>query len=94
MQAEIENYWRQPAGNRVTAAPFYFERVAILQRKAKNYEAEIAACEAWIRIIDDYKDQDSVKNGVGAKVWLGPGSRKIMDRLPRARELLERQKAA
>lgn len=93
MRAEVENYWRQPQGNRLCAAPFFFERVAVLQRKAKNYEAEIAACEEWLKIVDDYKNQDAVKNGTGAKVWMGARSRKIVDRLPKARELLQRQRA-
>lgn len=89
MRAEIENYWRQPEGHRLAAAPFFFERTAILQRKAKNYSAEVAACESWIEIVDNYKNQGFVKNGVGAKVWLGATSRRIMGRLPRARELHE-----
>lgn len=93
MRAEIENYWRQPEGRRLSAAPSFFERVAILQRKARNYEAEIAACEEWLKIVDDYKNQDAVKNGTGAKVWMGARSRKIVDRLPKARELLQRQRA-
>lgn len=89
VRAETENYWMQSEGHRIMAAPFFFERAAILQRKAKNYEAEVAVCEAWAKIVEDYKEQDSVKNGIGAKVWLGPTSRKIMERLPRARELFE-----
>ncbi|NYT79476.1 hypothetical protein H0A71_21110 [Alcaligenaceae bacterium] len=91
MRAEIENYWRQPDGDRLTAAPYFFERTAILQRKAKNYGAEVAACEAWVEIVEDYKNQDSVKNGSGTKVWLGSRSRKIEDRPPKARDLLKRQ---
>lgn len=91
MRAEVENYWRQPQGNRLCAAPFFFERVAVLQRKAKNYEAEIAACEEWLKIVGDYEKQVSA-TGVGAKVWAGARSNKIIERLPRARHLLEGQR--
>lgn len=91
MRAEIENYWRQLEGHRLTAVPYFFERVAILQRKVKSYKDEVAACEAWSQIVEDYKSQSFVKNGSGAKVWLRPRSIKIGERLPKARELLARQ---
>lgn len=91
--AESRNYWAQPEGMRLIAAPFFFERTAILQRRNKNYEAEIKVCEEWNKIVDDYKNQDYVKNGNAAKVWLGSTSIKINERLPRAYELLEREKS-
>ena len=91
VDAETENYWRQQDGHRIAPAPFFFERVAILHRKSKNYEAEIAVCELWVALLEDYRSQGFVKRGSGAKVWLGPKSRKIIARLPKARELLKRQ---
>lgn len=91
VRAETNNYWGQPAGHRITAAPFFFLRVAILQRKAKNYDEEIGVCESWMAIVEDYKNQDFVRKGTGAKVWLGSTSRKIEERMPKAKEMLKRQ---
>ena len=86
-EAEISNYWQQPQGERLSAAPFFFERAAILYRKNKQYEKEIEICEAWITIMNDYTTQDVERY---AKVHLGPRSKAIYHRLPKARELLER----
>lgn len=86
-EAEISNYWQQPQGERLSAAPFFFERAAILYRKNKQYEKEIEICEAWIAIMNDYTTQDMERY---AKVHLGPRSKAIYHRLPKARELLER----
>lgn len=87
VNAEIENYWKQPSGQRLCAAPFYFERAAILYRKAKLYADEIRICETWISIIKDYSNQG---NDLAAKVNLGPSSQGILKRLPKARELLKK----
>lgn len=87
-EAEIENYWKQPSGRRLCAAPFYFERAAILCRKAKLYADEVRVCEAWIAIIEDYSSQN---NGLAAKVHLGARSKGILNRLTKARELLKKQ---
>ncbi|KVX03973.1 hypothetical protein [Alcaligenes phenolicus] len=91
VKAESENYWSQPAGHRMSVAPFFFLRAAILHRKAKNYEAEVHVCESLNEIMNDYKKQDFVKNGFAAKAWLGPTPRKIRERLPKAKEILKRQ---
>ena len=88
-EAEISNYWQQPQGERLSAAPFFFERAAILYRKNKQYEKEIEICEAWIAIMNDYTNQDMERY---AKVHHGPKSKAIYHRLPKARELLERSK--
>nr|MDU9043250.1 hypothetical protein [Candidatus Electrothrix aestuarii] len=32
-------------------APYYFERVAILSRKEKNYQQEIDYCELYITMV-------------------------------------------
>lgn len=85
--AEEANYWRQPAGDRLCAAPHYFERVAILCRKAKDYPAEIAICERWKAIAKDYGAQPMVKAGRAAKVHRGPRSVAILDRVKKARAL-------
>ncbi|WP_025126482.1 hypothetical protein [Pseudomonas sp. PH1b] len=90
-EAEAAGYWRQPEGTRICAAPYYFERLAILHRKAKDYASEIAICEQWKVIINDYKSQPMVKNGRAALVHKGPRSEAILARLKKARELLKKQ---
>jgi hypothetical protein len=88
-EAEEANYWKQPTGERLCAAPFYFLRVAILSRKAKDYASEISACERWQAIADDYAAQPMVRNGLAAKNHLGPSSENMKSRLPKARNLLK-----
>ena len=86
-QAEAENYWQQPFGRRMCAAPAAFLRVAILARKAKNYDLEVEVCELWSRIAYDYKSQDMD----AAMVHKGPTSKAIMGRLSKAKELRDKQ---
>lgn len=93
-EAEIDNYWRQPEGERLCAAPYYFMRLAILNRKAKNYAAEIAACESWKAIINDYKRQPMVRARRAALAHKGSDSVALLARIPKAKELLRKQKAA
>lgn len=38
----------------LVASPYYFERVAILSRKKKDFRQEIQYCETYIRLIEDY----------------------------------------
>ena len=35
-------------------APYYFERVAILSRKEKDYQQEVAYCEKYIVLVEDF----------------------------------------
>ncbi|MEE4463792.1 hypothetical protein V2S84_17080 [Azotobacter chroococcum] len=90
--AEESTYWSQPQGRRLCAAPSYFERVAILSRKAKDYAGEVTICERWERIINDYIAQPMVIDGRAALVHKGPRSIAILARLPKAKELLQKQK--
>lgn len=85
VEAEVANYWNQRAGRRLCAAPFYFQRAAILYRKKKQFSDEMKICESWLAIIDDYEGQ-GIK--LAAKVHLGPTSVDIVHRLTKARELL------
>lgn len=82
--AEIENYWNQTEGARLCAAPFFFERAAILYRKAKQHTDEVRICEAWVGIVDDYSQQDANKY---AQVHLGAKSQAILKRMPKALDL-------
>ena len=68
------------------AAPYYFERVAILSRKAKNYCQELHYCETYIRLVENYY----VKHGTEgiADVRKGSTFQAIVARIPKARELL------
>ena len=73
----------------VVPAPFYFERVAILSRKEKNYEQEIFYCEQYIEKIEAFY----TKNGTAgyADVRKGPRYKAIVKRLPKAKELYASQ---
>jgi hypothetical protein len=67
-------------------APFYFERVAILSRKLKNYEQEILYCEQYINEVEQFY----AKNGTNgyADVRKGPRYKAIVKRLPKAKAML------
>lgn len=92
--AEADSYWRQPEGERLCAAPYYFERAAILLRKAKDYSGEIDICERWKAIANDYKRQPMVKARLAALAHKGPRAEAILERLKKAKELLRKEKAA
>jgi hypothetical protein len=70
----------------LVAAPYYFERVAVLSRKAKNYRQEVHYCESYIRLVENYYAKHGTK-GI-ADVRKGPRFQAIVARLPKARELL------
>ncbi len=73
----------------IVPAPFYFLRVAVLSRKMKNYEQEIEYCEKYIDAVEDfYKNSNSSKL---ADVRKGPVYKKIVARLPKAKELLRKE---
>lgn len=82
--AELETM--QKAG--LVAAPFYFERVAILSRKAKNYRDEVYYCEKYISAVETYYRLNGAR-GV-ADVRKGPRFQAIAKRLPKAKALLAR----
>ncbi|MFP5422650.1 MAG: hypothetical protein ACLGID_14435 [Gammaproteobacteria bacterium] len=92
--AEEVNYLQQPFGDRLAPAPAYFLRVAILSRKAHDYAGEIAICNRWFALAKDYHSQPSVKAGRGCRINRGPGHDDMKKRLPKAKELLRKQKAA
>jgi len=70
----------------LVAAPYYFERVAVLSRKAKNYRQEVYYCETYIRLVENYYAKHGTE-GI-ADVRKGPRFQAIVARLPKARELL------
>lgn len=85
--AEMNNYKKtgeQPA-------PFYFSRVAILARKAKNYLLEIKICEEYLSAVEEFRKSpgfDPRFPGIVAS----PRVAELKKRLPKARELLSRYK--
>lgn len=67
-------------------APYYFERVAVLARKAKDYDLEIQICERYIEVMDViYGDKR-----VGIKA--GPRFASIEKRLLQAKQLQQKNK--
>lgn len=72
-------------------APYFFERVAVLSRKDKNYDQEVAYCEKYIRVVEDYYRKNGGK-GI-ADVREGPTYRAIVHRLAKAKDLLAKQRS-
>jgi hypothetical protein len=70
----------------LVAAPYYFERVAILCRKERNYEQEVAYSEKYIAAVEDYYRRNGT-DGI-ADVRKGPRFQAIVKRLPKAKHLL------
>lgn len=68
---------------KIVAAPFYFERVAILFRKAKQYNREIEICESYVEAVEHY--YASVAKGGEADVRKGPRFQAIKSRIAKAR---------
>lgn len=66
-------------------APYYFERVAILSRKQKNYKQEIFYCEQYIKTIAEFYSKSGREHY--ADVRKGPRYQAIVKRLPKAMEL-------
>ena len=76
----------------IVAAPYYFERAAILLRKAKEYKREVELCERYIREVGAYYQRPSTQEA--ADVRRGPRYGSIVARVPKARQLLARGKSA
>lgn len=74
-------------GGRLSPAPFYFRRVAILSRKAKDYEAEIEICNRWVFMATNYASQPRYKAGDMTRVDLSPSS-EFVSRAAKAHTLL------
>lgn len=76
----------------LVAAPYYFERVAILSRKIKNYEQEISFCERYMAAVEAYYQRHGIEGM--ADVRQGPRFQAIVKRLPKAKELLACERKA
>ncbi|WP_242611439.1 hypothetical protein [Kerstersia gyiorum] len=86
-EAEANTYWAQPLGERQCAAPFYFERAAILYRKAKQHDDEVRICESWIAIDEDFANQTAALAGGTPSM---PRSQAIHARIGKARSLRDK----
>lgn len=72
--------------SKTAAAPFYFERVAILARKAKDFQTEVDYCQMYIDAMERFY-RSSASRG-HADVRKGPRYQAIVKRLTKARQLL------
>ena len=70
-------------------APYYFERVAILSRKSKDYAQEIFYCKQYIEKVEAFYSKNGTK-GI-ADVRKGPRFKAIVKRLPKAKEHYAKQ---
>lgn len=82
--AEEATYWRQAPGSRISAAPLFFERAAIILSKRKQYTDVVTICDRWVAIADDYRNQPMVLNGSAARCHLGPRAQSIEKQRARA----------
>ncbi len=69
-------------------APYYFERIAILSRKDKNYRQEVSYCESYINAVEGFYKKYEIDDM--ADVRKGPRYQAIVKRLPKAKELLSK----
>ncbi len=70
----------------IVAAPFYFERVAILSRKQKNYHQEVEYSERYIQAVEGFYRMPGHERY--ADVRKGPRYKAVLKRLLKAKELL------
>lgn len=70
---------------KVVAAPFYFERAAILLRKAKQYDSEVKICERYINAVEQYYSNSAKPHE--ADVRKGPRFLSIQKRITKAKLL-------
>lgn len=69
--------------------PYFFERTAILSRKEKNYSQEIDYCERYINMTDAFYKKHGIEGLTDIRN--GAKHRAIVERLPKARALLQKQ---
>lgn len=73
----------------IIAAPYYFERAAILARKERNYAFEVDIIETYINEIAIFYKAKSILVGEG--VMAGPKYNAIQKRLLKAKKLLSKE---
>lgn len=69
----------------IVPAPYFFERVAILSRKQKNYKQEVFYCEQYIKKVEAFYSKNGIQDM--ADVRKGPRHSAIVKRLSKAKAL-------
>lgn len=70
-------------------APYFFERAAILSRKIKDYQQEIDYCERYLKMTDAFYKKHGAEEVPDVRE--GAKHRAIVERLPKAHALLQKQ---
>lgn len=88
-RAETENFRKTG----IIGGPYYFWRVAVLAKKAKNYELEIRICENYLEQVELYYKKHGF-NPIIPGIIASPRVADMKKRLPKARANLAKQRAA
>ncbi|WP_027349216.1 hypothetical protein [Halotalea alkalilenta] len=97
---ESARYWQSVSGleqSEIPPAvkPDAFLRVAILSRKARNFDQEIAFCEKWVQIEQDYRHRAATCKATTDRYvkdyTIGPIPENIRKRLARAKKRLDKR---
>lgn len=78
---QIEKDFLAKCGFKSAPAPAPFKRAAILCRKSRDLDGEIAICRRWIALEETYSSQNLVRQGKAANVAAGPTARHLRARL-------------
>lgn len=70
-------------------AIFYFERVAILSKKEKNYEQEVKYCEDYIKALDEFYENN--KDSSESDVRKTAKYHSLVKRMEKAKDLISRK---
>jgi hypothetical protein len=66
--------------------PFYFERVAILSKKEKNYEQEVKYCEDYVNAVNQFYEKNNDSNVADARKTVKYQA--LIKRMEKAKNLL------
>ena len=77
------------AKNGKVASPYFFERVAILAKKSKDYKLEIFYCELYITKVKEFYRKKG--KGTYSDVRKGARYQAIVNRLPKAKAMLSKR---
>ncbi|MCG7598890.1 hypothetical protein MHM84_03765 [Halomonas sp. McH1-25] len=84
----VENMYWSHGEMKLAPEPYYFERAAILSRKAKDYSGEVSVCERWIAMEDDFMAWRQGNQHRGVNISGSPRAKRIRERLPKAKAKL------
>ena len=72
-------------------APFYFNRVAILAKKAKNFALEVEICESYLKAVEEFRNGPNF-DARFPSITKSPKTADMRKRLPKAKANLEKQR--